>query len=167
MLGYWFMKKILGIIVLGLLLSGNAYSETLKFQCGKFQVDIKNLSLINNGNGKKIFKIDNEVKWYMVTNLQGIPIVVTNTLNIENLEWTRKAAGERIKKRSFKKLTKKLTKKNKKINNYQKKQMLDQELFVVSNFGTIEQEFEKFQLIEGVINAVSDSKQWDKKCLHL
>ena len=161
------MKKILGIMVLGLLLSGNAYSETLKFQCGKFQVDIKNLSLINNGNGKKIFKIDNEVKWYMVTNLQGIPIVVTNTLNIENLEWTRKAGGKSIKKRSFKKLSKKLTKKNKKINNYQKKQMLDQELFVVSNFGTIEQEFEKFQLIEGVINAVSDSKQWDKKCLHL
>jgi len=29
MLGYWFMKRLLGIVVLGLLLSGNAYALTL------------------------------------------------------------------------------------------------------------------------------------------
>ena len=161
------MKKILEIIVLGLLLSGNAYSESLKFQCGEFQVDVKNLSLINNGNGKKAFKINNEIKWYMVTNLQGIPVVVTNTLNIQSLDLTRKAAGKKLKKKYFKKLVKKLVKINKKIKNYQKKQMLDQELFIVSNYGTADKEFEKYLLIEEVINSTSDSKQWNKKCLKI
>ena len=158
------MKKIFLSIIFYLIFTNSVISENLKFQCGKFQVDVTNSTLINNGNGKKAFRVNNEVKWYMVTNLQGIPIVVTNSLNIENYEWTRKAAGEKLKKRSFKKLVKKLVKKNKKIINYQKKQMLDQELFVVSNYGTTDQEFEKYLLIDEVIDTTSDSQKWDKKC---
>ena len=158
------MKKVIYIITFLSFFLTQSYAETLKFQCGKFQVDAKNLLLINNGNGKKAFKINNEIKWYMVTNLQGLPIVVTNSLDIKSLDWTRKAAGEKLKKRSYKKITKKLAKINKKIKDYQKKQMLDQELFVVSNFGTTDQEFEKYLLIEEAINTTPDSKQWNKKC---
>ena len=158
------MKKIFLSSIFYLILTNSVFSENLKFQCAGFQVDVTNSTLINNGNGKKAFRINNEVKWYMVTNLQGIPIVVTNTLNINNSEWTRKAAGENVKKRSFKKLVKKLVKKNKKIINYQKKQMLDQELFLVSNYGTTDQELEKYLLIDEVINATSDFQKWDKKC---
>lgn len=158
------MKNIFLSLIFYLIFTNSVLSENLKFQCEGFQVDVINSTLINNGNGKKAFRVNNEVKWYMVTNLQGIPIVVTNSLNINNSEWTRKSAGESLKKRSFKKLVKKLRKNNKKISNYQKKQMLDQELFVVSNYGTIDQEFEKYLLIDEVIGKTSDSKKWDKKC---
>lgn len=158
------MKKIFLSSIFYLIFIKAVFSEELKFQCEGFQVDVINSTLINNGNGKKAFRVNNEVKWYMVTNLQGIPIVVTNSLNINNSEWTRKSAGESLKKRPFKKLVKKLRKNNKKITNYQKKQMLDQELFVVSNYGTIDQEFEKYLLIDEVIGKTSDSKKWDKKC---
>ena len=158
------MKKIFLSSIFYLIFIKAVFSEELKFQCEGFQVDVINSTLINNGNGKKVFRVNNEVKWYMVTNLQGIPIVVTNSLNINNSEWTRKSAGESLKKRPFKKLVKKLRKNNKKITNYQKKQMLDQELFVVSNYGTTNQEFEKYLLIDEVIDTTSDSKKWDKKC---
>lgn len=158
------MHKLFLSIFFYLVLINSVFADNLKFQCEGFKVDVINSTLINNGNGKKAFRINNEVKWYMVTNLQGIPIVVTNTLNINNSEWTRKSAGESLKKRPFKKLVKKLRKNNKKITNYQKKQMLDQELFVVSNYGTTDQEFEKYLLIDEVIDTTSDSKKWDKKC---
>ena len=158
------MHKLFLSIFFYLVLINSVFADNLKFQCEGFKVDVINSTLINNGNGKKVFRINNEVKWYMVTNLQGIPIVVTNTLNINNSEWTRKSAGESLKKRPFKKLVKKLKKINKKITNYQKKQMLDQELFVVSNYGTIDQEFEKYLLVDEVIGKISDSKKWDKKC---
>ena len=158
------MHKLFLSIFFYLVLINSVFADNLKFQCEGFKVDVINSTLINNGNGKKAFRINNEVKWYMVTNLQGIPIVVTNTLNINNSEWTRKSAGKSLKKRPFKKLVKKLKKINKKITNYQKKQMLDQELFVVSNYGSIDQEFEKYLLIDEVIGKTSDFKKWDKKC---
>jgi hypothetical protein len=158
------MHKLFLSIFFYLVLINSVFADNLKFQCEGFKVDVINSTLINNGNGKKAFRINNEVKWYMVTNLQGIPIVVTNTLNINNSEWTRKSAGESLKKRPFKELVKKLRNNNKKITNYQKKKMLDQELFVVSNYGTIDQEFEKYLLIDEVIGKTSDSKKWDKKC---
>ena len=115
------MHKLFLSIFFYLVLINSVFADNLKFQCEGFKVDVINSTLINNGNGKKAFRINNEVKWYMVTNLQGIPIVVTNTLNINNSEWTRKSAGESLKKRPFKELVKKLRNNNKKITNYQKK----------------------------------------------
>ena len=91
-------------------------------------------------------------------------MVDTKDLNINNSVWTRKTA-QNLKKRSFKRLVKQLVKKNKKIKNYQKKQMVDQELFLVSNYGTASQELEKYLLIEKAISSTSDFKQLDRKCL--
>ena len=42
--------------------------------------------------------------------------------------------------------------------------MLDQELFVVSNFGTTNQEFEKYLIIEKAIESSSSIKKYNNKC---
>ena len=163
------MKKIFLLIKVFLLIFINpVFAGSLKFQCDVigdkyFQIDVKN-STISDYDGQKVFIIDNEVKWYRVSSLFGFPMVETNNLNINNSVWTRKIANN-LKKRSFKRLVKQLVKKNKKIKNYQKKKMVDQELFLVSNYGTASQELEKYLLIEKAISSTSDFKQLDRKCL--
>ena len=49
------MKKLLGIVVLGLLLSGNGYAEEIYLACGKKNKDKINIVFIkyNNPNIKK------------------------------------------------------------------------------------------------------------------
>ena len=49
MLGSWFMKKLLGIVVLGLLLSGNAFAKTGKGELKLSQTTMENLMLYMYG----------------------------------------------------------------------------------------------------------------------
>ena len=68
------MKKILGIIVLGLLLSGNAYSEDFVYNC-KFKTSYK------NDTGKKLKSTNDK---YTIKNLGDTHI---------NIFWNKKIEG--------------------------------------------------------------------------
>ena len=54
-----FMKKLLGIVVLGLLLSGNVYADQIGFLC-KSNIDSGKYPLVIDIDKKKMFRIGTE-----------------------------------------------------------------------------------------------------------
>ena len=64
------MKKLLGIVVLGLLLSGNGYAEETYLACGKKNKD-KTYIVFNNESGFERYKIK---KTYNQFNFESIKI---------------------------------------------------------------------------------------------
>ena len=66
------MKKLLGIIVLGLLLSGNAYAETWtceNHRFGKVMYDVKDTEIVLSfpNNDGRTFKITKDQRQYKIS----------------------------------------------------------------------------------------------------
>ena len=83
-LGYWFMKKVLGIVVLGLLLSGNAYAAKVKLICqGLLQkieghnfyinFDDKTIDVLQGAYGNKLtFKVKQNDDYWVISHLRSL-----------------------------------------------------------------------------------------------
>ena len=167
------MKKLLWILVLGLLWCNISFANKINLKCStpsgtrfKLGLDLENKTITNlfNNDVDNIIIVNSEVKWYMADYLPGLPLLIVNSLDTSNLKWKRMSA-KNPKNKPYKKLKKKLKKINKKIKNYQKKEMAGAELFRVSKFGTNEQELEKFLLIETTIKGATIVKEWPYQCI--
>ena len=168
------MKKLLGILVLGLLWCNISFANKINLKCStsvgenypKQVLDLKNKTITNltTKGVDNVIKVNGEVKMYFAGYLPNLPILWVDTLDIASLKWKR-IAGKNTKNRTYKKLKKKLIKINKKIQNYQKKEMAGAELFQVSKSGSNEQELEKMQLILNTIKKADTIEEKNYQCV--
>ena len=166
------MKKLLLIIILGLSWFNVVIADEINLRCktsdGKIFPDqvlnLKNKTMKNlKTNGvDNLIAINNEVKMYFVGYLPGVPVLFADTIDLTTYEWIRISPKE-VKKRPYKRLKKKLKKINKKIDGYQIKEMVGEELFQVSKLGTIEQESMKMNLVSETIND-NNAEKTQYKC---
>ena len=86
------MKKLLGIVVLGLLLSSNAYGEVLTWNCGKsetlkwinWQLDLEKKQLTSQWENKNKNKKEDQVARVIST---GDGFVIVQDYNKSTSDW--------------------------------------------------------------------------------
>ena len=174
------MKKLLGIVVLGLLLSGNVLiaKETLELNCKdgvlykagrapepfsetiNYLVDVKNYSYVNlNFEPEEIHYlistelVDGEKAFYDYSFSEG-----SAQLSIYNRDLGELGVvtAFRFSEDLYQSTKIKIDSINKQIENYKPKKNFLGEYYTVSSLGTQKQEYKKFEIIKSLINIVNN-----------